>query len=70
MKYHEKFIAGDSRTKGSLFFLRPSATGYGLWKLYETGHIQFSEADTFKAKVPTWDEKINEKKGDGYGKSV
>lgn len=21
-------------------FLRPSATGYGLWKLYETGHVQ------------------------------
>lgn len=31
MKYHEKFIAGDSRTKGSLFFYArpPPDTGCG-----------------------------------------
>lgn len=60
MKYHEKFIAGGQPNKRQSLFLRPSATGYGLWKLYEAEHIQFPEADTFKAKVPTWDEKINE----------
>lgn len=62
MEYHEKFIAGDSRTKGSLFFYArpPPDTGCGncmKQDTYSDRFTQFPEADTFKATVPTWDVK-------------